>query len=58
MHEQRRVATVVENHIGTQTVAEFQNSVSKVPILLQRFSFVSEHGCAGHGDRGRCMVLR
>ena len=57
-HEQRRVAAVVEDHVGPAAVGPLEDAVRELPVFLQAFALVGEHRDAGGGDRGRGMILR
>src|SRR5205085_181370 len=57
VHEQRRVAAVVEDHVRAFALAEFEDAVGELPILLERFALVGKDRRAAGGDRRRRMVL-
>ena len=58
VHEERRVAAIVENHVRSASVGPFENAVRELPVLLERFAFVGEHRRARGGDRCGGVVLR
>jgi hypothetical protein len=59
VHEQRRIAAVVEDHVGALAVAPVERAVDEVPVLLERLAFVGEHGRAARGNgRGRVVLRR
>ena len=57
VHEQRGVAAVVQNHVRA-LVAELEDAVRVVPVVLQRLALDGEHRRAAGGDGRRRMVLR
>ena len=62
VHQQRGVAAVVQNHVGAfalrALLAEVEDAVGVVPIVLQRLALDGEHGRAAGGNRGGGVVLR
>jgi len=62
VHQQRRVAAVVEDHVRAFAVAalgaEFEDAVRVVPVVLQRLALVSEHRRAAGSQRRGGVVLR
>ena len=58
VHEQRRVAAVVQDHVRAFAVAPIERAVDVVPVLLERLALVGEHRSAAHGDRRGRVVLR
>src|SRR6266545_179954 len=54
--EERRVATVVEDHVGP-AVAEFEDPVRELPVLVERLALVGEDGRARGGEGRRRVVL-
>ena len=55
--EQRRVAAVIEDHVGRAAVGPFEDAVGVVPIVFQGLAFDREHRRAAHRDRRRGVVL-
>ena len=62
VHQQRRIAAVVEDHVRAFAVAalgaEFEDAMRVVPIVLQRFALVGEHRRALLHQRRGSVVLR
>ena len=58
MDQQRRVAAVVEDHVGRAAVAPFEDAVGVVPVVLQALALDGEHRRAAGGDRRGGVVLR
>ena len=59
VHEQRRVAAVVEDHVRAFAVAPVERAIDVVPVLLERLALVCEHRRAAHRDcRGRVILGR
>src|SRR4029453_4466883 len=56
MHEQGGVATVVEDHVRP-AVAELEDPVGEIPVLLERLTLAREDRRAAGGDGGRRVVL-
>ncbi len=57
VQEQRRVAAVVEDHVGRAAVRPLEDLVRVVPVLLERLALVREHRDPGRRDRGGGVVL-
>jgi hypothetical protein len=61
MHQQRRVAAVVQDHVRAFGVAalgpELEDAVGVVPVVAQALALVGEHGRAGSHQRGGRVVL-
>ena len=61
VHEQRRVTTVVEDHVRRAANAAagrpLEDPVRVVPVLGERLALVREHGRAARGNRGRRVIL-
>ena len=55
--EERRIAAVVENHVGRAAVGPFEDPVGIVPILLEALALDREDRRAGRRDRRRRVVL-
>ena len=55
--EQRRVAAVVEDHVGRAAVGPFEDAVGVVPIVGQALALDREHRRAGRRDRRGGVVL-
>ena len=54
MHEQRRVAAVVEQHVRAAAVGPHQRLLGAPPVLLERLALPGEHRNAlGVVDRAR-----
>jgi hypothetical protein len=60
MHEQSRIAAVVEDHVGRVAggCRPFEDPVRVVPVFDERFALVSEHRGAARGDGGGGVILR
>ena len=58
MHEQRRVAAIVEDHVGRAAISPFEDVVRVVPIVFEALALIGEHRHAGGRDRRGRMVLR
>ena len=58
VHEQSRVAAIVENHVRPAFVGPFEDAVRELPVLVERFALECEHWRAGGRDRRRGMILR
>ena len=58
MDEEGGVAAVVEDHVRRAAVGPLEDVVGVLPIVLEALAFEGEHGDAGGGDRGCCVVLR
>ena len=56
MHEQCRVAAVVEDHVRALAVAPVERAVDVVPVFHERLALVSEYGRAARRDR-RCRMI-
>ena len=55
--QQRRVAAVVEDHVGEAAVAPFEDAMRIVPIVLEALALDGEHRRAGRRDRRRGVIL-
>ena len=44
MQQQRRIAAVIEDHVGVAAVGPLEDPVGVVPVLGQRLALVGEHG--------------
>src|SRR5690606_15561743 len=62
VHQQRGVATVVQDHVGAFAFralgAEVEDAVGVVPVVFQRLALDGEHRRATGGDGGGRVVLR
>jgi len=58
MHEQRRVAAVVENHVRTLAVTPVERAIDVLPVFLEGLALVCEDRSALGGNRGCSLVLR
>ena len=62
VHQQRRVAAVVEDHVRAFAFAalrpELEDAVRVVPVVGQRLALVGEHRRAAGDERGGGVVLR
>jgi hypothetical protein len=54
--EQRGVAAVVEDHVRA-AVAELEDAVRELPVLVQRLALAGEHRRAAGGDGRRRVIL-
>ena len=57
MQQQRRIAAVVEDHVGVAAVRPLEDAVRVVPVLGQRLALDGEHRGAARGDGRGGMVL-
>ncbi len=57
MQQQRRIAAVVQNHVGMAAVRPLEDAMRVVPVLGQRLALDREHRRAAGGDRRGRMVL-
>ena len=57
MHQQGRVAAVVEDQVRRAAVAPFEDLAGVVPVLLEAFALVGEDRNAGGGDGGGGVIL-
>src|SRR5262249_5700833 len=53
VHEERRIATVVKNHVGHAAVAPLEEAPCVVPVVLEGLALDGEHRGAAGGDGGR-----
>src|SRR5690606_29596980 len=63
MQQERRIAAVVENHVGEllcslRTVRPLEDAMSEVPVLVQGLSLEGEHRRTALGYGGGGMILR
>ena len=57
MQQERRVAAVVQDHVGVLTVRPLEDAVRVIPVLRQCLALDREHRGAALGDRRRGVVL-
>ena len=57
VNEERRVAAVVEDHVGRAAVGPFEDAVGIVPIVLEALALDREYRRARGRDRRRRVVL-
>ena len=57
MHQQRRVAAVVEDHVGRAAVRPFEDAVGVVPVVDEALALDGEDRRAGGRDRRGGVVL-
>jgi len=58
VQQQRRVAAVVQDHVGVDVILPFEDAVRVFPVFVQRLALDGEHGRADGRDGGSSMVLR
>ena len=67
VHEQRRIAAVVEQHVRTRAVGPYQRLFGAPPVLLERLALPRKHrnalrlfrrAVASHHGRSRGVILR
>ena len=58
MKQQRRVAAVIQNHVGEAAVRPLENAVGVFPVLIKRLTLLREDRNAVVSDRGGRVILR
>ncbi len=58
VHEQRRVAAVIEDHVRALAVTPVERAIDVIPVLLERLALVGEYRRAAHRDRRSRVILR
>ena len=58
LHDQRGVATIVEDHVCRVAAWPFQDAVHELPIFVEVLAFEGENRRTSCGDGGRGVVLR
>ena len=58
MQQQRRVAAVIENHVGEAAVRPLKNAVGVFPVLIQRLALLRENRNTVVSDCGGRVILR
>ena len=57
MKQQRRVAAVIQDHVGELILRPFEDLVGELPVLFERLAFVGEYRSASGCNRGGGVVL-
>jgi hypothetical protein len=57
VQQQRRIAAVVEDHVGVAAVRPLENAMRVFPVIRERLALPGEHRRAAAGDRRRRVIL-